>query len=217
MAYIELIYCASGNRRYDDIAVRHGFHIGAQLPGRTIYHPIFFVDQNWKRPCRSAYMQALAAHRPAMATVLDLERPSQIAEVLGWAEDAAAYTSCVLIIPKYGGAIAGLPRKIAGAAIRLGYSVPTSHGGTEVWAGEFIGWPIHLLGGSPHRQMEIARYLDVRSADGNMHNKMSQRCKYWQAGRWHQLQSDALDANYAAFDRSCQHIAAAWAQTLTQA
>lgn len=224
---IELIYCANGNARFAQIAIDAGFIYGAQLPG-TVYFRPEFVDQDWKRPNRERYMAALAEHRPRMASVLDWERDEQLPEVLSWAEDAAQFVDVVMIIPKVHGGIAKLPRRIAGANVRLGYSVPTKHGGTEVMAFEFIGWPVHLLGGSPGAQMRIAATgLDVHSADGNMMQKLaSKRCLFWRPGKrpfangWVSIQQAdgqkwgngeaVADAIYEAFRRSCHNIMVAW-------
>lgn len=211
---IELVYCADGNRRLAQIAIDAGFLYGAQLP-RTVYHRVWFADQDWKKPNRDRYIAALAQHKPHMATVLDWERQEQLPEVLAWAEDAARHVEVVLIIPKVFGGISQLPRTIGGKPVRLGYSVPTKFGGSELPAWEFAGWPVHLLGGSPHKQMLLTQYFDVRSADGNYAQMMAvKHNEYWQSGRWHEL-SDAvghvaLDAPYDAFRRSCENIMAAW-------
>lgn len=207
----ELIYCANGNRRFAQIAIDAGFLYGAQLPG-TIYHGIHFADQNWKNPDRARYMAALSDHRPRMASVLDLERAEQLPEVLEWTEEAAQFVRVVMIIPKVFGIIPKLPRRIGGADVRLGYSVPTKHGGTEVPVWEFCGWPVHLLGGSPHRQMEIRKYLDVRSVDGNYHLlKANKWGEYWQwPGVWVSGEYQYNDGIYEAFARSCKNIYAAW-------
>lgn len=219
----ELIYCASGNARYAEIAIAAGFTYGAQLPG-TVYFQPDFVDQDWKRPNRERYVAALAEHRPRMASVLDWERNEQLPEVLAWAEEAAQFVDVVMIIPKVHGGIARLPRRVGGANVRLGYSVPTTHGGTEVMAFEFLGWPVHLLGGSPGAQMRIAvTGLDVRSIDGNMMQKLaSSHCLFWRPGKrpfangWISIeQADGErwpgdGANYEAFARSCHNIMAAW-------
>lgn len=216
---IELIYCAGKNRRFDEIARAAGFSLGAQLPG-TIYFPIVFADQDWKKPDRIAYMQALAQHRPRMATVLDLERSEQLDEVLSWAEEAAQWVERVMIIPKAQRSIRRLPRRIGGADIVLGYSVPTRHGGTAIWPEEFAGWPVHLLGGSPQAQMRYAaRMPSVVSADGNMANRQATRFgAYWVSGTargekdryWPKLSGWGHDAIYEAFRRSCVNIKAAW-------
>lgn len=207
----DLIYCASGNKRFAQIAIDAGFLYGAQLPG-TIYHPIYFADQNWKNPDRGKYMAALAEHRPYMASVLDLENGNQLPEVLDWAEEAAQWVNIVMIIPKVFGIISKLPRCIGSADVRLGYSIPTKHGGTEVPIWEFYNWPIHLLGGSPHKQMEIRKYLDVKSADGNYHGLKARKWgEYWERpGRWVPGQFQYKDGIYDAFELSCKNIIEAW-------
>jgi hypothetical protein len=220
---IELIYCANGNRRFAEIAIGHGFLYGAQMPG-TVYFPPVFCDQDWKRPNRQIYMAKLAEHRPYIASVLDLERPAQLAEVLGWAEDAAQWVEVIMIIPKFFGAIDLLPRVVAGKTVRLGYSVPTKFGGTEVPVWEFAGWPVHLLGGSPQRQMGMCSYLNVVSADGNYAQKMAiQYGQFWTPGDaryaanryWPKLSEAGNlvndDMPYVAFERSCKNIMTAWA------
>jgi len=219
----ELIYCADGNKRFADIAIETGFTYGAQIPN-TIYRKIEFADQDWKKPRRAAYMDALKKHRPRIATVLDLEHLEQIDEVLSWAEDAAQYVQTVIIIPKVFDAITKLPRTIAGADIRLGYSVPTKFAGTDVPIWEFSGWPVHLLGGSPQRQYELAQYLDVRSIDGNMAKKIAFRWsgvwvngtaryaknRYWPALWEYTGERNIKDAPYRAFALSCRNIMEFW-------
>lgn len=214
----ELIYCAGKNQRYEAIAHAAGFGIGVQLPN-TVYHPIVFADQDWENPRRAAYMAALDRHRPRMATVLDLERDDQRGEVLSWAEEAAQYVGRVLIIPKVAGIIETLPRRIGGADVVLGYSVPTHHGGTYVPVWEFAGWPVHLLGGSPHKQMVLTRYMDVVSVDGNMHQDQAHKGRFWSLqkgpkGHWRQLREIGVDLptdnHLEAFRLSCENIAAAW-------
>lgn len=215
-----LIYCADGNRRFAEIAINAGYEYGAQLPN-TIYYPPYFVDQNWRKPNREAYMAALDKHRPFMASVLDWERPEQLPEVLGWAEDAARFVETVMIIPKVQGGICMLPRSIGGKPVRLGYSVPTKFSGTQLFLSEFLGWPVHLLGGSPNAQMSLAQYLDAQSIDGNLHALIALRyAKFWYSRKWLSiLEADGkrwndgaekCDAPYEAFRRSCENIMAAW-------
>lgn len=217
---MQLIFCAGGNRPYYEIATACGFLYGAQLPD-TVYGPLAFADQDWKRPNRARYMEALAKHRPNMASVLDLERKEQLPEVLSWSEEAAQWVERIMIIPKAHGVIRSLPRSIGSATVILGYSVPTRHGGTAVWAGEFEGWPVHLLGGSPQAQIRwAARVRGVISADGNMHALQARRCRFWSAekgskGHWIQLSEAGdtergADAPLRAFRRSCENIVAAW-------
>lgn len=212
----ELIYCAARNRRYAEIAIQAGYTYGAQLPAHRLYFRPEFVDQNWRKPDLEAYMDCIAEHRPRLATVLDLEQPEQFDVVMGWADLVTQYvTEAVIIIPKYSGAIARLPKQINGREVRLGFSVPTSHGGTDVPEMEFMGWPIHALGGSPKRQMERARYLDVRSADGNYVHLKIKVGQFFDGERWRQLRECGYDATGADVPRlvmelSLPNIKRAW-------
>jgi len=159
-------------------------------------------------------MAALAQHKPHIASVLDWERQEQLSDVLQWAEEAAQHVDVVMLIPKVQGGVEQLPRTIGGKPVRLGYSVPTSFGGTELGLWEFGGWPVHLLGGSPQAQMQLTRYLDVRTADGNYSGrKARQYCQYFDGRRWVQLATtgfDGRDAPYVAFELSCKNIMSAW-------
>lgn len=213
---IELIYCANGNPRFAEIAISHGFKYGAQLPGKT-YYPIYFADQDWKKPDRERYMKEVQKHSPAIATVLDLEEDSQLDDVLSWAEEISSHvTEAIIIIPKSFGIINMLPSRIGGKDIRLGYSVPTKYGGTEVPLWEFGEWPVHLLGGSPQRQMELSHYLNVVSIDGNYAQMMAVRfCEVWVDGKWMEYEDvsgDRMESDvpYASFDMSCENIMNAW-------
>jgi hypothetical protein len=220
-----LIYCANGDAKLLPVAMEHGFKYGCCLPG-TVYFPLYFADQDWRAPNRETYMAALAEHRPAMASVLDLEHREQLPEVLDWAEEASQFVQQVVIIPKAFGVISCLPRQIGGVGVTLGYSVPTRFAGTQVPAWEFRGWPVHLLGGAPQAQMRLARYLDVVSADGNYAHKLAVTWnRYWVPGngrfghRWQEALSDThtvgQDAPLEAFRRSCQNIIAAWKSAAT--
>lgn len=219
-----LIYCGGGNARYAQIAIEAGFRYGAQVPC-TVYGDLWFCDQDWKKPNRTAYMAALARYRPHMASVLDWEREEQFREVMDWAEEAAQYAERVMIIPKIRGSIPRIPATVGSKPIVVGFSVPTRHGATPCGLWEFYGRPVHLLGGSPHRQMYCYAFLrcnsDVVSADGNMHMKMAnQFCAFWtlrktRSGHWTRcLSSDGQkwgkDAPYEAFRRSCLNIMDAW-------
>lgn len=191
---IDLIYCAN-NKKYG-LWAKDYIAIGTQLPNKVYFSDLMFCDQDWKHPNRDAYISMLMTYKPHIATVLDWETSDQREEVLGWAEDAAAYVDVVVIIPKCLASIDYLNvhgiRTINGKEVRLGYSVPTSHGGTELFIGQFNGWPIHALGGSPKRQIEIAKYLDVRSADGNYIHLKVKRGQFFDGYRWIQLR----DAGY---------------------
>lgn len=220
-----LIYCGDGNRRFAETAMRYGFTYGSRMPA-TVYHRPDFLDQNWKKPNRERYVERVQEWRPALATVLDWEREDQWNEVFAWAwEIAPMVTEAVIVIPKVMSGIGRIPETIRGKSVRLGYSVPTAFGGTMVPSWEFGRRPVHLLGGSPHDQIELSHYLNVVSADTNYHLKMATRYnQFFAAGgtfraarnRWYpKMNETALghidqDAPYRAFELSCVNIRAAW-------
>ncbi len=217
MASLALIYAADGNPTFARLAVEAGWLYGAKLPS-TVYQRVYFADQDWKKPDRAAYMKALSEHRPEVATVLDYEREWQWGEVLSWAEEAAQYVRKVVVIPKVPDTIADIPAQIGGADVILGYSIPTTFGGTPCPMWEFRGRPVHLLGGSPQKQMRLFQYLDVVSADGNMPAMQARKGRTWlrwptRKGHWTQLAElgdDRAEPAAECFRRSLNEIKAAW-------
>jgi hypothetical protein len=221
----ELIYCAGGNSRFAQIAIEEGYRYGARLPD-TVYAPLYFADQKWTAPNRAAYMRALQEHQPFMATVLDWEYKGQLCEILEWAEEATQYVQRIVIVPKVVGGISLLPRRINGKQVVLGYSVSSQYGQTPVPQEEFADWPVHLLGGSPQRQLrewsDLCHIADVISVDGNMAQKMAVwRCCFWSEGKFRPLSSEYdgpwdRQGPYEAFRRSCVNIREAWKQQGSQ-
>lgn len=164
-----------------EIARQYHFLPGAQLP-RTIYDvhlPLYFADQDFKRPRYVRYIQALRKYRPVMASVLDIMEWRRLDEYLMRAEEISQYCDKVMLIPKVPGIIKHLPIRVNNKPIILGYSVNTSFGKTDVSIGEFGDRPTHLLGGSPIAQFDKARKMNIVSADGNYHQMMSNRCQFF--------------------------------------
>lgn len=214
----ELVYCADGNPEFAGIAVGSGWRYGARLPS-TVYQRVWFADQDWRNPDLGRYAAAVAEHRPEVCTVLDWEEEGQLPEVLAWAEAVAPHVSRVVVIPKVPGEVGRVPEEVGGRPVVLGFSVPTSYGGTACGVWEFGRRPVHLLGGSPQEQMRLARYLNVVSADGNMPAQQARRGRFWSRrkgpkGHWWQLR-DAGDPRpcgvpAACFRRSLVNIREAW-------
>lgn len=214
---VELIYCADGNKRFADIAVKYGFRYGAQLPA-TVYHAPYFADQNWKNPRRRQYMAALKKHRPQLATVLDWDENATYEQVMNWATEAAWYVPEIIIIPKVAGTIDRIPETIGKAKVRLGYSVPTRYGKTDVSTEEFGTRPVHLLGGSPKAQRELFSKMNVVSADSNY----AQKCALQYGKAWLNhvgwinpadiglYKRQDKDVAYFASELSFMNIAAMW-------
>ena len=219
----------SGSRQYSLIAKRNGFKYGARLPCTT-YFDLHFADQNWKNPDLSKYIEYIKKERPSVATILDWELEEQEAEVFEWAEMVSPFVDLVLFIPKAENTIHKIPSSIGGTKVGLAYSVPTRYGGTKLPIQKFVGFPVHLLGGSPHKQMDIyinRGDVDIVSADGNYHMKKAGFGEYWvwgskrgrALGSWRNL-NDYLGyrarskGNYIAFDLSCRNIMKAWKENV---
>ncbi len=233
---MELIFTAASNQKYAQIATDLGYLYGARLPAKI--YPAFtphFVDQDWEHPHLPKYLAAVHTHKPPMASVLDWEYQDQLTEVLSWAEEIAPFVQEVIVIPKVPGQVWQIPAKVGGKKIRLGFSVPTSHGATEVTLDEIEahGSGVHLLGGDPRTQMMIAARLGarVKSIDFNKVMRMASLNCVWVAQplpkgkavnrKWPQLKDLGLghlteDTCYTAFELSMANIGKAWHSGMVQ-
>jgi hypothetical protein len=192
-----------------------GWSPGSRSDG-TLYdemRPLTLLDINYKRPKWERHLAVAQAERPSLPLVPDLLSHDGLATALEQATALAPYaTEALLIVPKATGLIADLPRTIAGVPVRLAYSVPTRYGKTDVPLWEFAGWPVHLLGGSPMRQVEMAHYLDVRSADGNMARMVAQWGWIYTADGHsaHATEEVGPDFNYRCLCQSFENMPRVW-------
>ncbi len=141
-----------------------------ELTGR---HEVAFIDNDYFNYDHATHLKAVMALRPKYATIKDAMTPDQcardkiehteLAQILDWAEELAQYANNVIVIPKYD-CLDLIPEKFM-----LGYSVPTSHGGTPLPVAAFKGRRVHLLGGSWKAQLAHMAELgdDVVSLDTN--------------------------------------------------
>jgi hypothetical protein len=92
-------------------------------------------------------------------------------QIMDWAEELAEHAQNVIVIPKYQ-CLDRIPAKFV-----LGYSVPTSHGGTPLPVEAFKGRRVHLLGGSWKAQLAHMAQLgeDVVSFDNNYIGMIAQK------------------------------------------
>lgn len=132
-----------------------------------------FIDNHYHNYDHAQHLAALKRWHPKYATVRDIMTPEQcgaaginyypLEQILDWAEELSSHAENVMLIPKYD-CIDKLPDKFM-----LGYSVPTSYGGTPLPVEMFKGHRVHLLGGSPKRQIQYFQALrdEVISLDNN--------------------------------------------------
>lgn len=141
-----------------------------ELTGR---HEVCFVDNDYFNYQHDVHLAAVARFKPKYATVCDIMSQQQCKEdkivyhpfeqIIEWAEELREHAENVILIPKYD-CIDAIPDYFM-----LGYSIPTSHGGTPLHPDRFKGRRIHLLGGSWSKQLDYLDYFgdDVRSVDNN--------------------------------------------------
>jgi hypothetical protein len=137
-------------------------------------HKVAFIDNDYFKYDHAVHLKAVRELTPKYATVRDAMTPAQCAsagiehysleQILEWAEELAQHAQNVIVIPKYAEALNQIPDKFM-----LGYSVPTSHGGTPLPVESFKGRRVHLLGGSWKDQLAHMAVLgdDVVSLDNN--------------------------------------------------
>lgn len=183
---IDVIFCWGGGDNSCCLAVRGGWLYGirsgdVEINGKGVCpivptstrHKVQFVDNDFHEYDHAHHAEIVRQYRPKYATVRDLMTPEQCAEagiayypfeqIMDWAAELAEYAQNVIIIPKYD-CLDQIPDKYM-----LGYSVPTSYGGTPLPVELFKGRRVHLLGGSWKAQLAHMAALgdSVVSLDNN--------------------------------------------------
>ncbi|MEW4452261.1 DUF6610 family protein [Bremerella sp. JC817] len=150
------------------IARRFGWLPGARytnLRDVKSFDRLGFLDINWKSYCFKKHLSAAASTNPIMTVARDIERMSQLSRVIDQAYELLEFCDNVIVVPKVRSMGNRLTELIPGRFV-LGYSVPTRYGGTKI-APECFKARVHLLGGRPDRQRELARMMNVISFDCN--------------------------------------------------
>lgn len=179
---IDVIYTLQGADATCCLAVRAGLKYGIQSASYTLCpyclrgddnHRVVFIDNDYFRYDHARHLDAVSSLRPKYATVMDIMTREQCArdkitwrpleQILEWAAEIEQYAENVIVIPKYD-CLNEIPEHYI-----LGYSVPTSHGGTPLPVSAFKGRRVHLLGGSWKAQLAHLAELgdDVVCLDNN--------------------------------------------------
>jgi hypothetical protein len=174
-------------RTFCCMACEAGFYYGIQSGNKVCkyhsekWHKILFIDNNYKDYDHQKHLDYIIEYKPKYATTRDLMTKEQCESlgityydfdtVMVMAEEIEKYADNVIIIPKYD-CLDDIPERYV-----LGYSVPTSHGGTPLPIEMFSGRRIHLLGGSWKNQLTHYEKVkdDVVSID---HNYISSISRY---------------------------------------
>lgn len=165
------------------LAVQAGLKYGIQSKSYRICpyhdqlserHNVVFIDNHYFEYEHNVHLSAVKSLRPKYCTVMDIITPYQaqdsgvknwfsFEQIMDFAEELRQYAENVIVIPKYD-CIEKIPDYFM-----LGYSVPTSHGGTPLPTEAFKNRRVHLLGGSWANQLSYWAQLqeEVVSIDNN--------------------------------------------------
>jgi hypothetical protein len=158
----------SHSKKVIDIARCYGWLPAARYTNlRDIRHceQVGFVDVDWKNYSFSRHLEAVRVTKPLMTVARDIERMADLERILDQAYQLTEHAQYVIVVPKHpsmGPKLGSLIPKL----FVLGYSVPTKYGGTKI-SPEMFTRPVHLLGGRPEVQRELAERMRVVSVDCN--------------------------------------------------
>mgnify|MGYP003635463925 CR=1 FL=1 len=219
-------YCCiavTAGLKYGMMSGRKGSPCHSMFKGR---HDVIFLDNEFHNYNHQKHLDMVKEIRPKYATARDVMTKEQCAqagieylelpEILDMAEELNEYAENVLIIPKYE-CLDKIPDKYM-----IGYSIPTSYGGTPLPIDAFEGRKIHLLGGSWKQQRNAFEILgnDIVSADNNQIFLISKFGSYVNAdgtdGVIDHMFSPVSNVAVIAFTISCGSIAAGVKEILGQ-
>lgn len=163
-------------------------------------HEVTFVDNDFKKYDHQKHLEFVKQTKPKYATIRDIMTEEQcqkegiayysFEQIMEWAQELNQYAQNVIVIPKYD-CLDKIPANYV-----LGYSVPTSYGGTPMPIDIFKGRPIHLLGGQFKTQLKLIRQMpdEIVSLDNNHVSRMAKFGRYFdRQGQEHQLQDRIND------------------------
>jgi len=125
-----------------------------------------FLDINWKDYNYEKHLEAAKATCPRLTVAQDVVDIDNLRVIIQQAWELLEYSDNVIVVPKDPKLTESFDRYIP-ADFVIGYSVPTKYGGTAIPVNSFVGRSVHLLGGRPDRQRQLADHLKVVSIDTN--------------------------------------------------
>jgi hypothetical protein len=150
------------------LAIQHGWFPGARyddLSHARQFDRLGFLDCDWRKYNFGRHLAAAKATRPQMTVARDIERQTDLSQILHEANELSQYTDTVVLVPK-ALTLENDLEELLPPQYRLGYSVPTRHGATPLPPHAFRR-SVHLLGGRPDVQRRLADQMKVLSFDCN--------------------------------------------------
>jgi hypothetical protein len=149
-------------------ALQHGWLPGARYTNlRDVrrFDRLGFLDIDWRNYSFDRHLRAARSTQPILTVARDIDDPRLLDRVLDQASELALYSDHVIIVPKHKRLAESMEEVIPKQFI-FGFSVPTKYGGTPLTPSHFKR-RVHLLGGRPDVQRELAEVMNVVSMDCN--------------------------------------------------
>lgn len=188
----------------------HGYLRGARLDKEARYRragvEVDFLDMHWEEPDFGHLLDAAEWHRPKYAIGGDYDGENY-ETVHDRARRLRELADNVIVVPHEPGEVERVPEWCV-----VGYSVPSAYAGTDAPVWEYRDRDVHILGGTPHGQLELLDYLGrdtVVSMDCNSHHKAATiGAKAWHPVPPHWRKVDGEDAVERAYRRAVDNLAA---------
>jgi len=124
-----------------------------------------FLDIDWKNYNFEKHLEAVKQVRPKLTIAQDVLSQEDLPKIVDQAFELLEFSDDVAIVPKDVALSVHMEASIPKEFI-FAYSVPSRYGGTLIKP-NFFKRDVHLLGGRPDIQREIANKLKVVSMDCN--------------------------------------------------
>lgn len=208
------VVVAFNNPKYLSMASDFGFKTGVRVDlvdnveGSV---ELDFLDMDWRENHISTLLEETERLNPEYVVAGDYQTDGgNIEEVNNTASELRKFADKVIVVPHGVNQVEEIPSWCV-----AGYSVSSEYYDTKTPKIEFSGRDIHLLGGSPEKQIELLDYFgsDVVSLDGNyIFNTSTRFSRYWVSTRWYDgrhtalLESNIVDGNHEeASERALNH------------
>lgn len=157
------------SRKVWKVAARYGWLPGARYTNLRDVRDVDrlgLLDINWKNYDFKKHLDAAIVMRPRITVANDIVDIRDLPRIIDQAYELNEYSDEVIIVPK-DVCLSDVLLDVIPSGFVLGYSVPTKYGGTLISPSKFGDRKVHLLGGRPDRQRELANLMNVSSLDTN--------------------------------------------------
>lgn len=201
------IFCQGSNQFIPEIAYNSGMMYGTRHCESPVEQP-FFVDINWKNYEWEDYLNKLKHWKPVMAMVpdfLDITQKKDLYKKIRQLKELGIMK--IMVCPKFNGAIQYIP-----SFCTIAVSIPSRYAGFLPDPKELENRKIHLLGGSPQKQVKYIRdhpNLNILSVDGNAIAKNARwGVHYGERNKWEKAENTVWKERgyYGTVEESAKNI-----------